>query len=467
MATTMNLELDPIFLKALGFLHSKSKDSAEKLKALLDESLARGTDSSYRPSLKEVDQPKVSITKPVSVKQEPKAPSSLPLGNNNGKPIAAEKVKKEAEKRPADKIKLEISEGVDLPKKPRLEKPEARSSPVTVQISKDLAMPDLSSFEENSADDFAMEMGLACVVCRQMTVTSGNQFVECQECHNLYHQDCHKPQVTDKEVNDPRLVWYCARCIRQMKKMAQKTQKPSQKPAPAVVSVAPAVKDSLTKKPEIKLKLDTTTTFLAFKRTEVKTSAAVSGNNSNASVSSSTSGLTGWAAFAAKTSSAGPSTTKIGSTAQSTSGKPTAASNNQKPVGLSGLATAKVGLGSKITSPSSSTAPVQLKPLPPLTLGKTGLCRSVSSDNVSKVGLLNSSSSAPSSSSSSSSQTASGIGSGGTAAGSSGSSTSKSSTESGGPLPSVKGPTSQESQLNAMKRLQMVKKKAAQRKLKK
>lgn len=52
MAATVNLELDPIFLKALGFLHSKSKDSAEKLKALLDESLARGTDSSYRPSQK-------------------------------------------------------------------------------------------------------------------------------------------------------------------------------------------------------------------------------------------------------------------------------------------------------------------------------------------------------------------------------------------------------------------------------
>nr|XP_056711437.1 integrator complex subunit 12 [Euleptes europaea] len=463
MAAAVNLELDPIFLKALGFLHSKSKDSAEKLKALLDESLARGTDSSCRPSLKEVDQPKVSITKPVSVKQEPKASSSLSSGNNNGKPVATEKVKKEAEKRPADKIKLEISEGVDIPKKPRLEKPEARSSPITVQTSKDLAMPDLSTFEETSADDFAMEMGLACVVCRQMTVTSGNQLVECQECHNLYHQDCHKPQVTDKEVNDPRLVWYCARCIRQMKKMAQKTQKPSQKPAPAVVSVAPAVKDSLTKKPEIKLKLDTTTTFLAFKRTEVKTSPAASGNNSNASVSSSTSGLTGWAAFAAKTSSAGPSTAKMGSTAQSTSGKPTTASNNQKPVGLSGLATAKAGLGSKITSPNSSTNPVQLKPLPPLTLGKTGLCRSISSDNVSKVGLPSPSSSA---SASSSSQTASGNGSGG-AAGSGGSSASKSSAESGNQSPSVKGPTSQESQLNAMKRLQMVKKKAAQKKLKK
>lgn len=59
-------------------------------------------------------------------------------------------------------------------------------------------------------------------ITRQMTVTMGNQLVECQECHNLYHQDCHKPQVTDKEVNDPRLVWYCARCTRQMKRMVRK-----------------------------------------------------------------------------------------------------------------------------------------------------------------------------------------------------------------------------------------------------
>lgn len=48
MAGTVSLELDPIFLKGLGYLHSKSKDSAEKLKALLDESLARGSDSTYR-----------------------------------------------------------------------------------------------------------------------------------------------------------------------------------------------------------------------------------------------------------------------------------------------------------------------------------------------------------------------------------------------------------------------------------
>ncbi|EPY81200.1 PHD finger protein 22-like protein [Camelus ferus] len=462
MAATVNLELDPIFLKALGFLHSKSKDSAEKLKALLDESLARGIDSSYRPSQKDVEPPKISSTKTVSIKQEPKTTSSLPSGNNNGKVLTTEKVKKEGEKRPADKMKSDTAEGADIPKKPKLEKPETRSSPITVQTSKDLAMADLSSFEETSADDFAMEMGLACVVCRQMTVASGNQLVECQECHNLYHQDCHKPQVTDKEVNDPRLVWYCARCTRQMKRMAQKTQKPPQKPAPTVVSVAPAVKDPLVKKPETKLKQETT--FLAFKRTEVKTSTVISGNSSSTNVSSSvTSGLTGWAAFAAKTSSTGPSTAKLNSTTQNNSGKPATSSANQKPVGLTGLATSsKSGIGSKIGSSNSTSPTVPLKPPPPLTLGKTGLSRSVSCDNVSKVGLPSPSSLVPGSSSQ-----LSGNGNSGTS-GSSGSTTNKTTSESSSsPSASLKGPTSQESQLNAMKRLQMVKKKAAQKKLKK
>lgn len=63
-------------------------------------------------------------------------------------------------------MKGDTTEGADTTKKPRVEKQEARSSPITVQTSKDLSMPDLSSFEETSADDFAMEMGLACVVCR-------------------------------------------------------------------------------------------------------------------------------------------------------------------------------------------------------------------------------------------------------------------------------------------------------------
>ncbi|XP_075716716.1 integrator complex subunit 12 [Rhinoderma darwinii] len=455
MAAVINAELDPVFLKALGYLHSKNKDSAERLKSLLDESLCKGLDSGYRPPQKDVEQPKVTLPKP---KSDVKTSNSSTASSVLSKALPTEKVKKEAEKRSSDKMKVDISDPVDLPKKPRLEKPEARSSPITVQTSKDLPMPDLSSFDETSADDFAMEMGLACVVCRQMTVFSGNQLVECQECHNLYHQDCHKPQVTDKDVNDPRLVWYCARCTRQMKRMAQKNQKPSQKPSPSATSATMlVVKDPSIIKPELKTKADSAQTFLAFKRTEVKASAVASGNSSNSGTSSSAaSGLTGWAAFGAKTASAAIATSKLGNVTQAAGGKPPTLSAGQKPMGSIGLAPLKTGSASKPGSGNSNTNSIPLKPLPPLILGKTGLSRTMSSENVSKTGL-------PSPSiSSSGSQISSGNG-----GGSSGSSSSKSPVDPGSQQSGAKGPTSQESQLNAMKRLQMVKKKAAQKKLKK
>ncbi|KAG8454129.1 hypothetical protein GDO86_000680 [Hymenochirus boettgeri] len=460
MAVVVNTELDPVFLKALGYLRSKNKDSAERLKALLDESLCKGIDSVYRPLPKEMEQTKSLLSK---VKSEVKSSSNS--SSILSKPLASEKVKKEAEKRPADKIKLDLLEMVDIPKKPRIEKSESRSSPITVLMSKDHSVPDLSSFDETSADDFAMEMGLACVICRQMTVYSGNQLVECQECHNLYHQDCHKPQVTDKDVNDPRLVWYCARCTRQMKRMAQKNQKPSQKPAPSAVSaVIPAVKDPSVTKPEQKLKPESANTFLAFKRAEVKASAAVSGNSSNSSVSSSSaSGLTGWAAFGAKTASAVPVTGKLGAASQSTSGKPPSLSAMQKTGAAPGIVPSKPGSISKSGSGGNSST-ISLKPLPPLILGKTGLSRSMSSDNVSKTGL-----SSPSTASSAAG-ILSQLGNSNGSSSSTGSGTNTSSKAAVDPTmqqSGTKGPTSQESQLNAMRRLQMVKKKAAQKKLKK
>ncbi|KAG7458679.1 hypothetical protein MATL_G00223050 [Megalops atlanticus] len=424
MAATVTLELDPIFLKGLGYLHSKSKDSAEKLKALLDESLARGSDPVYRPSHKETEVPKVSVTKVSLSKQDPKSAStSSSSSSSTSKSSSFEKSKKESEKRPSEKVKVDPGDGVDPPKKPRLEKQESRSSPVTVQTSKDLGLPYLASFDETSADDFAMEMGLACVMCRQMTVTSGNQLVECQECHNLYHQDCHKPQVTDKEVNDPRLVWYCARCTRQMKRMAQKTQKPAQKAAPAAVSAAPVVKDTLVKKPEVKPKPDTASTFQAFKRAEVKSSATVASSPSGGGSNSSSSGLTGWAAFGAKTATAGA---KLGSSAPGGGGKSGTPAPGVKPPGLTALAGAKPGLGAKMAggggNGNTGSTPPQLKPPPPLTLGSSS--SSGSNNNNGAKGTADA-------------------------------------------LAGGKGHTSQESQLNAMKRLQLVKKKAAQKKLKK
>ncbi|CAL8286681.1 unnamed protein product [Arctogadus glacialis] len=464
MATALSLELDPIFLKGLGFLHSKSKDSAEKLRALLDESMSRGSDSSYRSSIKDIEIPKGSASKLSLSKQDSKSsssssssPSSSSSSSGSSKSIHSEKSKKEAEKRPAEKIRVELCE-VEPPKKPRLERQESRSSPITVQTSKDLVQPSMHDYDETNADDFAMEMGLACVVCRQMTVTMGNQLVECQECHNLYHQDCHKPQVTDKEVNDPRLIWHCARCTRQMKRLAQKPQKPPQKSSPVAASAAPVVKDALVKKTEMKSKTDAASSFQAFKRTELKTSAPAA-NPGGTGASSAGSGLTGWAAFVAKTTpSSVMSSTKLASSGSSTN------ASAQKPAGLSGLAGGtKNGAGAAKPSGGgggggngggSSAAPS--KQPPPLTLGKQSLNRSSSGEGQGK---------APSGGGGS---PGSSHGSGGNGGGSGSNGGGNGNSGNGSKaIAGDKAPTSQESQLNAMKRLQMVKKKAAQKKLKK
>ncbi|XP_061626740.1 integrator complex subunit 12 isoform X1 [Phyllopteryx taeniolatus] len=454
MAGPVSLELDPIFLKGLSYLHSKSKDSAEKLKALLDESLSRGSDTSYRLVQKDLEVSKGSVSKLSFCKQDSKSSSSS-SSSSIGSKSSSEKSKKDTDRRSSEKVRLDMGDA-DPPKKPRLEKPD-RSSPVTVQTSKDL-LPNINDYDETNADDFAMEMGLACVVCRQMTVSMGNQLVECQECHNLYHQDCHKPLVTDKEVNDPRLVWYCARCTRQMKRMAQK---PPQKPSPASASSAPVViKDTLVKKTEFKTKPDTTSTFLAFKRTEVKTSTT-SANPTSSNSSSSGSGLTGWAAFGAKTTPSLPVSAKLGSAGPSGSNKAMPTPPGQKLAGLSGLAGNKSGLGAaKIpgTGNGNGSTQVSLKP-PPLTLGKQPLNRSSSSESQGKGSASSSGAGSPGSSQAS-------PGASGTGGNNNGGSNGNNGNGSKVP-PGEKAPTSQESQLNAMKRLQLVKKKAAQKKLKK
>lgn len=67
-------------------------------------------------------------------------------------------------------VRSDCGDAGDPPKKPRLDKAENRSSPIAFQ-TKDIPMGDFSYSDETNADDFAMEMGLVCVVCRCVTLT--------------------------------------------------------------------------------------------------------------------------------------------------------------------------------------------------------------------------------------------------------------------------------------------------------
>lgn len=75
--------------------------------------------------------------------------------------------------------------------------------------------------------DNDMDMtGSHCIVCKQVDQRVGNEIVECQECHGLYHQECHNPSLANENVKDPRFIWYCSTCTSKRKKVKMTTKPP-------------------------------------------------------------------------------------------------------------------------------------------------------------------------------------------------------------------------------------------------
>lgn len=262
------VELDPLFVKGLRLLHSKNKDSAEQLKQLLDEAIAQSKQSVHAKdrvytSVKLDSDSKLHLKKTSRETSEVSSYSKITPDNNRDR---------KPEKRPYEKSKPDSPESLGEAKIPKLETPQVYNyypqigSPDIPKLEQYVSKKeeDTDSSDENAdAGDFAMEMGLACVICKQIEVTQGNQLIECQECHSLYHQECHRPPASDYDVNDPRRVWYCAKCTKSMKKMATKTQK-----------TAKTVVTSTTKEPVTPTKITKSDSppaqILPFKRTELK-----------------------------------------------------------------------------------------------------------------------------------------------------------------------------------------------------
>ncbi|KFM77407.1 Integrator complex subunit 12, partial [Stegodyphus mimosarum] len=263
MAST---ELDPLFVKGLRLLHSKSRESADQLKMLLDDAIAQSKQSAHvkiYTSVKMEGESKLHLKK--TLREVPE------ISNFSSKHSIEENRERKAEKRQLEKAKQESVDMLEA-KIPKLESQQVFSYyPPSPDLPPKLDQyvlkkdEDTDSSDENAdADDFAMEMGLACVICKQIEVTQGNQLIECQECHSLYHQECHRPPATDYDVNDPRRVWYCAKCMKNMKKMATKTQKTAKSGA-TVPPKEPIVPTKCTKNEGSPPAL-----ILPFKRTELK-----------------------------------------------------------------------------------------------------------------------------------------------------------------------------------------------------
>ena len=58
---------------------------------------------------------------------------------------------------------------------------------------------------------------LMCLVCRRMDVSARNRLIECADCHSLYHQECHKPPISDSDANEQEFSWCCSLCKNKIK----------------------------------------------------------------------------------------------------------------------------------------------------------------------------------------------------------------------------------------------------------
>ncbi|KAG7207099.1 hypothetical protein KM043_000976 [Ampulex compressa] len=169
------LELDPQFVQGLRLLHSTNKESAEQLRALLDEVIKQ----KYGP------------TKMLSNVLHKKYMMEEPVLSDHSSSGSSKKSKSSGSSSKHSNKSSKNSSPVNLP---------ARDTP-----------PDVLQTDDTLALEI-LEDDLTCVICKGMDVGARNRLVECLECHSLYHQECHVPHILDSQIDVPRLVWYCSNC---------------------------------------------------------------------------------------------------------------------------------------------------------------------------------------------------------------------------------------------------------------
>lgn len=217
------LELDPLFTRALKLLHSKSKDSEYQLRQMVEDVIAQRKGHPVKHDLSDIPSEPKKARLDIFSTLEKEEKLSKEKEREAEKEKEKEKLKKERELK--EKEEKERKEKMAAEKAAASEKAAAAAATTEKAATKERESQD-SSDDNMDTDGFAVDLGIACNVCQQFEVTSGNQLIECQECHNLYHQECHKPPVIGQDVNDPRFVWYCTRCVKNLEKMATKPPKP-------------------------------------------------------------------------------------------------------------------------------------------------------------------------------------------------------------------------------------------------
>ncbi|CAF0911241.1 unnamed protein product [Didymodactylos carnosus] len=161
-----------------------------------------------------------------------------------------------------------------------------------------------NSNNNRNIDEFAIEMGLVCNLCMVLTEEVDNKLVECHECHNKFHQKCHKPNVSTDQISDPRCLWYCAKCRRLLlKRQQQQTNKEGKNSTQSKLSSSkdPTASKIKSESTTTKKVLNDASQLFNFKPKSSdtnSTSNSQSLNNGNGNPLSSSS-VSGWAGLAA------------------------------------------------------------------------------------------------------------------------------------------------------------------------
>ncbi|ALC46721.1 IntS12 [Drosophila busckii] len=175
-------EVDPILKKSVKLLHSSNPSSAAELRLLLDE------------MLKVRYGPEKILSKNMTQRM---------LDDESNFPGRATPQPQPAQTLASDEI-------INLTNSP--EKVPS-DSPDTIADSDDGsgAALTMSTVLNTDTGDFG---DLNCCVCGGMVITANNRLIECSKCGALYHQECHKPPISNEEAADEQQsqIWQCDAC---------------------------------------------------------------------------------------------------------------------------------------------------------------------------------------------------------------------------------------------------------------
>ncbi|XP_037811193.1 integrator complex subunit 12 [Lucilia sericata] len=181
MTTTNEIEI--LLKKAVTLLHSSHANSATELRLLLDEEIKKRYGSEK------------TITNSLSKKQlDDEANFPGRAATPPPQPVETEEV-----------INLIHSPAKTI-----------SDSPDTIADSDD-AVSGAGGILSTTAEDETnlKEFGdLNCCVCGEIRFTATNRLIECSKCGALYHQECHKPPISDEEASEEQgHNWQCDNCI--------------------------------------------------------------------------------------------------------------------------------------------------------------------------------------------------------------------------------------------------------------